>query len=94
MEKNRSSFRELLLRSKPVIFYLPALMAAGAFCLLWLEPAQDRGWQMLLVAAFFTLTIVLGIVRHSRTQTARRLNAALDAYVAREFAKERRWKAR
>jgi hypothetical protein len=66
-----------------------AALAAGVVGGLWLRPADGRGWQALVAAAVLAVTAVLGVVWLWRARAVRRLNAALDAYAAREIARAR-----
>jgi hypothetical protein len=54
----------------------------------WL--AHGDGVAVRLSAAALVLTAILGIAGLSRARAARRFHAAVDAYAAREIARQRR----
>jgi hypothetical protein len=70
-----------------------ALLGSGGAAGLWWALAPTTV-PALLAAAVLALTAVPGTVWLARARTARRLNAAADAYATRELAREARWKAR
>jgi hypothetical protein len=55
------------------------------------RPVHGRGLSLwaVLGAAVLALTAVVRLIRQSRVRAARRWNAALDAYAAREIARAR-----
>jgi hypothetical protein len=58
---------------------------------LWFWLAQGDGAAASLGAAALAFMATVGIGWLSRARAARRFNAALDAYAAREIDRERRW---
>jgi hypothetical protein len=52
-------------------------------------PGAGRGWPVLLVAAVVALVVLLGLIWLYRARSTRRWKAALDAYAAREVARDR-----
>jgi signal transduction histidine kinase len=59
----------------------------------WFRPVEGGDWQALLATAVVALIALLGIVWLSRARATRRWKAILDAYAAREIARDRRRKA-
>ena len=93
MVNNQAGRQEALFQVGPATSDAPGVMAAGGMWSLVLGTAVDPGWQALLAAALLALTVVLGMVWQSRARAARRWNATLDAYCAREIGRDRRRKA-
>lgn len=80
-------------RRRPVSLVWPAaLLGAGGAAGLWLWLAQRDSVQVSLASGALALTVVLGIIWQSRARSARRFQAALDAYVARELGRAPRRK--
>jgi signal transduction histidine kinase len=69
------------------------VLSAGAMLGPWLRPADGRGWQVLLAAAAVALVALLPFVWLYRARSARRWKAVLEAYAAREMARDRSRKA-
>lgn len=69
--------------------FLGVAAAAGT----WLWLAQGDTMQVSLASAVLASTALVGIVWQVRARAARRWRAALDAYVERQIAQERRRKA-
>jgi hypothetical protein len=59
----------------------------------WFRPVDGGDWQALLATAVVALITLLGIVWLSRARSTRRWKAVLNAYAAREIARDRRRKA-
>jgi hypothetical protein len=55
----------------------------------WLRLADGRGWQLLFPAVVVALVLLVQLAWQYRTRSLRRWKAALDAYAAREIARER-----
>jgi hypothetical protein len=74
-------------RRKPTSLVWPATLLGAVGLCFWL--AHGAGVPVLPAAALVS-TVILGAAWLSRARAARRLNAAVDAYAAREIARERR----
>ena len=59
----------------------------------WFRPADGRGWHVLLAAGAVALLALFQVVWSYRARSTRRWKAALDAYAAREIARDRSRKA-
>jgi hypothetical protein len=82
MENNQSN----PLRS--ITLVLPAaLFGAAAVAGLWLWQAQGDQLQALVASGVLGVIALFGIMWQSRARSASRLQAVLDAYVARELAR-------
>jgi hypothetical protein len=64
-----------------------ALFGAAAVAGLWLWQAHSDQIQALVASGVLALIALFGIVWQSRARAASRLQAVLDAYVAREIAR-------
>ena len=71
------------------VVWLAVLLVGGGAAGLWLGLSHDAV-QRLLAAAVLVLTAVLAAVWLVRARTARRLNAAVEAYAKRELARRKK----
>ncbi len=78
MENNRTGHRARSL-------WLATLAGSAGF---WLWTGNGGGAAMLSGAAALVLTAVFGLVWLSRARAARRFHAAVEAYAAREIARQ------
>jgi hypothetical protein len=89
MDNHRTARRMPTASLRPAAFWAAILIGAAAVGL-WLRPADGPGWQAPLEAEGLALTVALGLAWRSRARSARRWQAALDAYAQREIARTRR----